>query len=102
MTPLTYYARIESQGADGFLVGFPDVPEALTEGETVEDAVRQSEDALAVALDGYLSAGRDFPLRTEVLSASATVVEIPIRPIVAARWLLIGEMRRQDLNQVDL
>lgn len=103
MIPLIYVACLEPRGGEGFLVRFPDVPEAITQGETVEDAIWQAEDALAVALEGYLFADWDFPTRTNVVAAEPVIaVEIPIRPIVAVRWLLKQEMQRQDLTQVAL
>lgn len=102
MTPLTYFARLEPQGADGFLVRFADVPEALAQGGTVDDAIDQAEDALAVALEGYLVEGREFPARTAATAEPAIVVEIPILPVLAARWLLKREMTRQNLSQVGL
>jgi antitoxin HicB len=103
MTPLTYFARLEPQGAQGLLVRFPDVPEAITQGEAIDEAARQAEDALAAALEGYLVAGRDFPARTDVTAAEPViVVEVPIRPILVARWLLKQELCRQNLSQVAL
>ena len=38
------------------LVSFPDVPEAITEGKGVQDALEQAQDCLVTALGGYVSA----------------------------------------------
>lgn len=45
----------------GFVVTFPDVPEAITEGDDMEDARAQAADALGVALLTYLEMGRPLP-----------------------------------------
>ena len=45
----------------GFVVSFPDVPEAITEGEDMVDALEQAVDALGVTLLTYLEMGRDLP-----------------------------------------
>lgn len=103
MTPLTYFALLEPHGAEGFLVRFPDVPEAITQGLSLEEAGLQAEDALAVALEEYLVRGWGFPTRSEAAAADpAIAVEIPVRPVLAARWLLRREMGRAGLSQVAL
>jgi antitoxin HicB len=56
-----YSYRLEQQENGWLLVRFPKVPEALTEGETEEEARALAADALLVALEGYLKAGRAIP-----------------------------------------
>ena len=103
MSPLIYSAHLAPQGSEGFLVRFPNVPEAITQGADLSEATMQAEDALAVALDGYLFAGRDFPEpETADAADGVIVVDVPVRPITAARWLLKREMRRRSMSQVAL
>jgi antitoxin HicB len=45
----------------GFVVTFPDIPEAITQGETVEEALEMAQDALETALDFYLEDRRAVP-----------------------------------------
>src|SRR3954466_6207967 len=45
----------------GFLVTFPDVPEAITQGDDPADARRSAAEALGLALRGYLVEGRALP-----------------------------------------
>ena len=61
---LAYSAALR-QLPDTVLVSFPDVPEALTEGETVEDAMREAVDCLVAALGGYVRNGQRVPVPTE-------------------------------------
>lgn len=46
---------------DTCIVRFPDIPEAITEGKTVEDALESAEDCLDVALLWMAEDGRPFP-----------------------------------------
>lgn len=46
----------------GFFVSFPDVPEALTQGDTYEDALAMAADALATALEFYTDDNLPVPL----------------------------------------
>lgn len=60
MTEFSYPARIESvEGTH--LVTFPDIPEAITEGATRQEAIENARDALGVALRRYVEAGRPLP-----------------------------------------
>lgn len=73
---------------DTVLVSFPDVPEALTEGETVEDAMREASDCLVAALGGYVQAGQPIPVPSE--RPSAPLVRLPA--LVAAKVVLYQTM----------
>jgi antitoxin HicB len=53
--------RLVNDPDGGILATFPDVPEAITFGEDREDALRSAQEALAVALFGYLKEGRKLP-----------------------------------------
>ena len=46
---------------NGYSVSFPDIPEALTCGDTEEEALRHAVDALESALDFYFDQGRPVP-----------------------------------------
>ena len=52
---------LEPEENGWWLVRFPDVPEALTEGETREEAHSNAADCLLAALEGYVKAGRPIP-----------------------------------------
>ena len=56
----TEYTR-ERQENGWWLVRFPKVPEALTEGETEEEARIDAMDCVITALEGYMKAGRPIP-----------------------------------------
>ena len=52
---------LERQENGWWLVRFPKVPEALTEGETEEEARIDAMDCVITALEGYMKAGRPIP-----------------------------------------
>jgi antitoxin HicB len=59
-------AVIEPDEAGRFLVRFPDLLEALTDGATIEDAMNAAADCLTVALSGRLSDGLPVPVPSRV------------------------------------
>jgi antitoxin HicB len=57
----SYPVVLEKAPEGGFVVKFPDVPEALTQGEDKEEALARAVDALETALEFYTDAGKDLP-----------------------------------------
>jgi len=106
MTPLAYFANIHEEAPGDFIVFFADVPEAITQGDTLAEAVDNAREALAVALEGYLIQGRRFPTRSEPDPSLAgdgyTLVDVPVDPVVAARGALSVAMADQGLSKVGL
>ena len=49
-----------------FGVEFPDIPECITCGDTLQEAIEMAEDALAFVLYTYESKGRKIPEPTEI------------------------------------
>lgn len=61
MVNLNFPVCLEAAEEGGFVVTFPDVPEAHTQGEGESDALLRAVDALETALSFYTDAGRDLP-----------------------------------------
>ena len=57
----SFLAVIEPDPDGGFLVTFPDVPEAITGGDDLSHALVNASDALGMALRGYLAKGQPLP-----------------------------------------
>ncbi|QEH35581.1 Antitoxin HicB [Aquisphaera giovannonii] len=51
----------EPQPEGGFTVTSPVIPELLTEGDSVEDAIENVRDAFAAVLEIYRDSGRSLP-----------------------------------------
>ena len=59
---IAYRCKIDKQEDGKFLVTFPDFDEAVTEGESLEEAVFNAEEVLTLTLDGRMVEGIDIPL----------------------------------------
>jgi len=58
---IAYCALIEPQTGGGFTVTFPDLPDAITEGDTEEEALYNAAEVLTLTLDGRLEEGETIP-----------------------------------------
>jgi antitoxin HicB len=70
------------QPEGGFTVTCPLLPELVTEGDTVEEALDHVKDALAAVIEIYQDLGRTLPTSSQILDLSAplsfdTVVTAP-------------------------
>lgn len=94
------YPCILATDEEGWLtVTFPDVPEAGTDGKSREEALALAEDALGVALAGYVHARRDIPAPSALGTGQYLV---PLAPIVAAKLALYSTMRTLSVTNVAL
>ncbi len=55
------YPVILAKGGKSIIAEFPDVPEAMTVGADEDNVLEWAQDALVVALSGYLDERRDIP-----------------------------------------
>jgi len=67
---IRYPVKLERAVEGGFLVSFPDVPEAITEGDTEEEALFNAAEALSGILASKLDHGEDVPVPSIVRGAS--------------------------------
>ena len=72
---LMYPARIKPDG-DGFVVTFRDVPEAISAGDTHDEAIEMAADALATAMDFYFEDKRQVPAPSP-LKRGEVLVSLP-------------------------
>jgi Uncharacterized conserved protein len=93
-----YPVRIDPDG-NGFVVSFPDIPEALTGGATLEEAREMAVDALLTAFEFYLEDGRPVP-EPSPLKHGDEFVELSASQ--AAKILLLNELLSQKVRPVDL
>ncbi len=81
------------------LVTFPDIPEAITQGDNRTHALEMAKEALESAMDFYFEDRRAVPLPSRPKRGQA-LVELP--PSVAAKVLLLNEMLRQKVKPAEL
>ena len=99
MQTWAYPARIEDQGVDGFLVTFPDVPEAITGGDTLAEARANAADALEEAILAYMAMGRAIPPPRAARKGEQLIV---LDPVTAARAILAQAMATDHVTNVAL
>ena len=83
----------------GFVVTFPDVPEAVTGGDTWEESLFLAEDALIAALSFYLDDCEALPAPS-ALSNGQALITVP--PLQSAKLDLYSAMRERGVSKSDL
>ena len=61
MKKLFYPAVFHKAEEGGFWISFPDIPECLTQGETMDEAYEMAVDALGLALTSRVEEGQPIP-----------------------------------------
>ena len=95
---LIYPAIIEPDGA-GYLVRFPDIPEALTQGATREEAVEMAADALRTSMEFYFEDRRPVPMPSAVGDG---MVGIDLPASASAKVMLLNAMLEQNVTPAAL
>lgn len=94
------YAVTLKQYQDGQVgVFFADVPEAITAGKNEAEALDRAQDALTVALSGYLDEGRPLPVPSKAKRGQSVVV---LPPRVAIKLAIHEAMCEQGVTQAQL
>jgi antitoxin HicB len=86
------------KGEKGYTVIFPDVPEAITEGDDRMEALDRAVEALEVGLSFYVDAGKALP------PASDAHGRPTVRPrlIAALKLAIYNQMKAHKLRKADL
>lgn len=83
----------------GFVVTFHDIPEAITQGETIEESLAMAQEALETAMEFYFEDKRAVPAPSKV-KRGQHVVELPAS--LSAKVLLLNEMVTQNVRPSEL
>jgi antitoxin HicB len=83
----------------GFVVTFPDIPEAITQGDTIEEALAMAQDALETALEFYFDDKRAVPVPSKP-KRGQYIIELPTS--LSAKVLLLNEMVTQRIRPAEL
>ena len=95
--PCDMVPDVEDEG--WFVVTFPDIPEAITCGKSVEESLFLAEDAIIAALSFYTGDWAPLPVPSP-LSDGQVLIKIP--PLQSAKLALYAEMREHGVSQSDL
>lgn len=83
----------------GFVVTFADIPEAITQGDTIDEALAAAKEALALALDFYFEDKRAVPAPSKA-KRGQHAVGLPAS--LSAKVLLLNEMIAQNVRPAEL
>jgi len=95
----TYPVTLTPDETDGgFIVTFKDLPEAITQGETVEDALAEAADALEEAIAGRIQRGNPIPEPSQ----AASLTKVPVPAQTAAKAALYLALRETGITKSEL
>jgi len=95
---LAYPARLQKTSL-GYVASFRDIPEALTEGKTRQEAIEMAADALATAMDFYFEDRREVPPPSKT-KRGEVLVELPAS--LSAKVLLLNVMLKNKVTPAAL
>ncbi|RQZ27372.1 type II toxin-antitoxin system HicB family antitoxin [Burkholderia sp. Bp9017] len=97
---LRYPARFEPDNeSGGYVVTFRDIPEAITQGDTLDEARSMGADALLTAMDFYFEDKRPVPPPSKI-EKDEELIALPAS--VSAKVLLLNEMLAQSVTPAEL
>ena len=94
-----YRYRLERQENGWWLVRFPGIPEALTEGKSEKEARDNALDCVLAALEGYMKAGKPLP-RQGASYSGAQRATLP--SLVTAKLAVYETMRERGWSKLRL
>ncbi|KAF0161495.1 MAG: hypothetical protein FD157_4127 [Rhodocyclaceae bacterium] len=96
---LDYPVILAAQPEGGFVVTFPDVPEAITQGEDEDEALLYAVDALETALSFYVDDRKPLPVPSKAKRGQWTV-----RPsaLECAKLGVYQAMTEQGIKKAEL
>src|SRR3974390_2915888 len=92
MRHFTYAVKLTPDKRDGgYVVSCRDLPEAITQGETVEQALAEAADALEEAIAARIDDGQDIPAPTAKKRSERAVSVPPSMALKAAVYLAVRD-----------
>ncbi|MBI5589646.1 MAG: type II toxin-antitoxin system HicB family antitoxin [Deltaproteobacteria bacterium] len=93
---IRYPAIIEHQDDGGFTVSFPDLYEAITEGDSMEEALFNAADVLTLTLESRIDDGMDIPMPSIIDRAYCVAPSSKVQAALLVRFCR-GERSLSDL-----
>ncbi len=99
MNHLNYPVQLQAAEEGGFVVTFPDVPEAISQAEDTDEALLRAVDALETALEFYTDDGAALPIASKPKRGQATV-----RPsaLACVKLCIYQAMRDEGVRKSEL
>lgn len=99
MNIFTYPIELTEQQEGGYLVTFPDLPEAITQGETKEEAIEDAIDCLEEAIANRIEMKIDIPYGSRPKKQQVTV---SLPATLAAKAALYLTIKKKKLTNTRL
>lgn len=99
MRSYVYRAAFERGARSSYVVGFPDVPEAITQGRDMADARAMAEEALGLALLSYPARGLPLP---RPRASGKSLVLVAVAPDVAAKLAVLESFVAAGITKSEL
>jgi antitoxin HicB len=99
MDQFAYPAQFTPDNGGNFMVRFRDLPEAITSGRDMADAIEQAADCLQEALAGRLIRRDAVPKPSKQRRSER---RIPVAMYLAPKLALFGSMERAGINNSEL
>lgn len=99
MQRFTYPVLLTADAGGGYVVTCRDIPEVVTQGETVENAVEEAEGALEAAIEMRVEDGLDIPAPT-ARKRGEYLACLPVN--TAMKAALYVTMREQNISKSEL
>jgi antitoxin HicB len=84
----------------GFVVTVPDIPEVVTEGDSVEEATEFAIDAIEIVLSEYMRRQSAIPKASQRKGKNVRLIELPL--LAQAKLSLYTAMLAAGLRKADL
>lgn len=94
-----YPARFRRERDGGYLVTFPDLPDAITQGDSLDDAMEMAADCLAETIGARIAERDDIPIPSAVRRGQ---VRIAVPAHVAVKAALYVAMQQQGVSLSEL
>jgi len=96
---LSYPARFTPEGR-GFVVTFPDIPEAITDGDSEREAMEYAVDAIITIFTEYIKRRRAIPRASKARAKDVRMVFLPA--LTEAKIRLYEAMRQAGVRKSEL
>ena len=94
-----YPARLESEPDGRYTVTFPDLPDAITQGEDRDDAIEMAADCLAETIGARIAERDDIPVPSPLKRGQ---VRIAVPVYVAVKAALYVAMKQEGVSMNEL
>ena len=99
MKTFMFHAVFEPGDKRGIVVSFPDVPEAITQGDDIANARAMAEEALGLALLSYPARGLPMP---KARTRRRDMVPVAVAPNVAAKLAVLDAFMEAAISKAEL